>query len=63
LALGKTKYPYAHDFELQAVESLTFFDNADPDIQPSLLVPVEWDAVKEFFVEQARRLRREWFGF
>ncbi len=59
----RTKYPYARDFELQAVESLTFFENAESDIQPNLLIPIEWDAVKRFFVEQAKTLRQKWFGF
>lgn len=63
LKLGKAKYPYARDFEFQAIESLTFFENADPDIQPNMLVPVTWDAVKNFFVEQAKIQRHEWFGF
>jgi hypothetical protein len=63
LALGTTKYPTARDYELEAVESLTFFDNADRDVQPDLLVAVEWDRVKDFFIEQAKRLRQEWFGF
>lgn len=63
LDLGKTKYPYSRDFELEAVESLTFFENADRDIQPNLLVPVDWNLVKSFFVEQAKVLRAKWFGF
>jgi hypothetical protein len=60
---GKAKYPYSRDFEFEAIESLTFFENADPDIQPNMLVLVPWGAVKNFFVEQAKILRQEWFGF
>ncbi|HEX7594478.1 MAG TPA: nucleotidyl transferase AbiEii/AbiGii toxin family protein [Anaerolineae bacterium] len=63
LELGRAKYPFARDFELQAVESLTFFENADADFQPSLLIPVEWETVKTFFVEQAKLLRQKWYGF
>lgn len=63
LKLGKAKYPYSRDFEFEAIESLTFFENADPDIQPNMLVPVPWNTVKNFFVEQAKILRQEWFGF
>jgi hypothetical protein len=63
LALGEQKYPYMRDFQLHAVSGLTFFDNADQQEQPALLIPVEWEAVKEFFVAQARALRREWLGF
>ncbi len=63
LKLGEQKYPYMRDFQLRAICGLTFFDNADIDEQPDLLIPVAWEAVKEFFVAQARALRREWFGF
>lgn len=63
LALGRTKYLHARDFELEAVESLTFFDNANIDFHSALLASVEWETVKDFFVEQAKRLRQEWFGF
>ena len=63
LELGEQKYPYMRDFQLHAVSGLTFFDNADQQEQPELLIPVEWGAVKDYFVAQARALRREWFGF
>lgn len=63
LKLGRAKYPFARDFELEAVESLTFFENADTESQPDLLIPVEWEGVKEFFVDQAKALRQKWYGF
>lgn len=62
LALGRAKYPYARDFELMAVESLVFFENADRDLQPQLLLDLPWAAVRDFFTEQARQLGNQWFG-
>jgi hypothetical protein len=62
LQLGQTKYPYARDFELMAVESLVLFENADRDIQPTLLVEVAWAEVRQFFIEQAQALGQSWFG-
>ncbi len=59
---AKAKYPYARDFELMAVESMVLFDNAERDVQPELLVDVEWLEVKEYFISVARDLGREWFG-
>jgi predicted nucleotidyltransferase component of viral defense system len=61
LVLGRTKYPYARDFELMAVESLVLFDNADRDLQPQLLADVTWDQVKRFFVAEAQALGQDWF--
>lgn len=62
LALGRAKYPYARDFELMAVESLVFFENADRDLQPQLLLDLPWAAVRDFFIEQAQQLGNQWFG-
>ena len=58
LELGERKYPYARDFEVMAVQSLAFFENADRDVQPELLIPVPWDDVRGFFIDQARALSR-----
>ena len=62
LDMGREKYPYARDFEWLAVESLVYFDNAERDVQPVLLVDVSWDEVKAFFRAAARRLGELWLG-
>lgn len=61
LELGGTKYPYARDFELMAVESLVLFENADRDVQPTMLIDVTWEEVRHFFIDQARTLSEIWF--
>ncbi len=62
LALARTKYPYSRDFELMAVESLVFFENADRDLQPQLLIELPWPTVRAFYIEQAQALGGQWFG-
>ena len=62
LALGPTKYPYARDFQLMAIEGMIQFDNAEHDVSPEMLLDVSWDEVKSFFVAQARALGDRWFG-
>ncbi len=62
LARGKTKYPYARDFELMAVESMVLFENADRDPQPELLMDTPWEQVRQFFIAQAQSLGQAWFG-
>jgi hypothetical protein len=61
LKLGPTKYPYARDFELMAVESLVLFENADRERQPQLFTDLAWSQVRQFFMEQARQLGQSWF--
>jgi len=58
---GPAKYPYARDYEMMALTSLTDFDNADRDVAIETFDRVSWEAVKEFFVAEARRLGRIWF--
>jgi hypothetical protein len=41
------------------LKSLTYFDDAEPDPMPSMLVSLEWDQVKRFFEEEIRRLTKE----
>ena len=58
---GPVKYPYAHDYEMMALTSLTDFDNADRDVAVETFDRVPWETVKEFFVAEARGLGRLWF--
>ena len=58
---GPLKYPYARDYEMMALTSLTDFDNADRDVAVETFDRLSWEAVKDFFVAEARRLGRFWF--
>jgi hypothetical protein len=61
--LSEFKYPNFRDYPLMVSKYMVLFDNADRDFQPDLLISVEWDTVKNFFVEETKDLRRQWFGF
>jgi predicted nucleotidyltransferase component of viral defense system len=61
LKLGEKKYPLFRDFPLMVLESMTIFDNADRDVQPELFDHTPWDQVKQFFIDQARKLSNLWF--
>jgi len=60
LDLAPQKYPSVRDFEAQVVKRLVFFDNAENEIDPPLLLPVTWQAVKEYFILQAKQLGQDW---
>jgi predicted nucleotidyltransferase component of viral defense system len=62
LEKSTTKYPHFRDFPLMFLKYVVLFDNADRDVQPELLISVEWSAVKEFFVNQVRQLSQSRFG-
>ncbi len=54
------KYPSVRDFETQTVKRLIFFENADNESDPPLLQPVTWQAVKEYFILQAKEIGQGW---
>jgi predicted nucleotidyltransferase component of viral defense system len=60
LKLAPQKYPSTRDFETQTVKRLTYFENAEQDMDPTLLQPAAWEMVKEYFREQAKDIGRGW---
>jgi len=59
--MAKVKYPLVKDFEFMVYRGLTFFEIADQQADPDMLIDLKWDTVKSFFIDQAKRLAREWF--
>ncbi|MDP2965395.1 MAG: nucleotidyl transferase AbiEii/AbiGii toxin family protein [Pelolinea sp.] len=62
LDFAEKKYTGFRDFPLQVLEAITLFENADRDFQPDLIQEIAWEAVKQWFVEQAKELGKNWFG-
>jgi hypothetical protein len=62
LDLAPQKYPQARDFESQVVKRLVFFELADQEEAPSLLVNIPWEDVKTFFRQQAVILGKSWLS-
>jgi hypothetical protein len=56
LRLFDGKYAEANYSKLHVLKSLTFFDDAERDPLPQMLVPLEWDEVKRFFRAEVPRL-------
>lgn len=50
------KYAQAHYNRLHLLKSLTFFEDAEKDPMPRMLVPLDWDEVKQFFTQEVPRL-------
>ena len=58
--LAPRKYSNVRDFEVQTVKRLVYFENAEADVDPVLLQPVSWQAVKEYFIQQAKEISADW---
>ncbi len=61
LSLADALAWYRQKFRLTSIApvlvGLTYFDDAEPESMPQMLVNVEWARVKRFFVDSVRRLR------
>ncbi|MBV6451749.1 MAG: hypothetical protein MHPDNHAH_02496 [Anaerolineales bacterium] len=60
LDLAPQKYANVRDFEVQTVKRLAYFENAEAEPDPILLQPASWDAVKRFFMQQAKEIGSSW---
>jgi hypothetical protein len=60
LHLAPQKYPGVRDFETQVVKRLVYFERAEQDEPPDMLEPLEWEAVKAFFRQQAADIGSDW---
>jgi hypothetical protein len=58
--LAPRKYPSVRDFEAQVVKHLVYFERAEQESMPVLLKPVDWQAVKAFFLQQAEHFGKRW---
>lgn len=56
LRLFDQKYTQTHYSKLHILKSLTFFADAEKDPMPHMLVTLDWDTVKQFFLREAPRL-------
>lgn len=56
LALFGTKYAQANYSGVHILKSLSFFADAEKDPMPHMLVDLDWDTVKQFFLREAPRL-------
>ena len=60
LDLAPQKYPSVRDFEAQTVKRLIYFENAEQDADPIMLLPITWAAVKKYFIAQASMIGNSW---
>jgi len=56
LALRFGQYSATRYSRLQILKSFTFFSDAEKDPMPNMLLPIAWDEVKAFFVQEAPSL-------
>jgi len=55
------KYPYVRGFGMMVLEGMVDFDRADQQAPMETIPPIAWETIKEFFVQELRRIGRLWF--
>lgn len=61
LVQSPIKYPYVRGFGMMVLEGMVDFERADQDAPVETIPLVAWEAIKEFFVQELRRIGRMWF--
>ncbi len=56
LAWFKAKFARANYSSVHILKSLTYFDDAEKDPAPDMLVPLGWEEVKQFFTREVPQL-------
>jgi hypothetical protein len=56
LELFQQKFIRANYNLVHVLKSLTYFEDAEKDPMPEVLVPLAWEEVREFFAREAKRL-------
>lgn len=54
--LFRKKYARSRLNLMSVLKSLTYFEGAEADPMPEMLIPVGWDRIKQFFLKEAPRL-------
>ena len=49
-----TSYPISH-----LIRALVYFEDAEQDASPRMLVPYNWDQIKQFFQDEGPRLMQQ----
>lgn len=57
---ARQKYSATNYSELHFLRALTYFEDADMSIPPTMLVDWEWNEVKRYFESEVKRLSKKW---
>ena len=52
----KLKYKEVHFNIVHIIKSLSFFEDANNDPMPEILIDIDWDKVKEFFITESKKI-------
>jgi hypothetical protein len=60
IGAAREKYAVTNYSELHFLRALTYFEDADVSIPPTMLVDWNWDEIKRYFESEVKRLATAW---
>ena len=60
LLLSKKKFVEVPSFDIQAMRALVYFDDAESERTPEMIIKVSWNEVKDFLREEVKLLNEQW---
>ncbi len=60
LVLSKEKFKGVPSFDIQALQALPYFEDAELERMPKMIREVNWNEVKDFIRKQVRTLSKKW---
>lgn len=60
LVLSKEKFKEVPSFDIQALQALVYFEDAELERMPKMIREVNWNEVKDFIRKQVRTLSKKW---
>ncbi len=55
----RRKYRDVHFNLVHIIKSLSFFEDADSDPMPEMLIDIDWETVKKFFITESKKILRD----
>lgn len=60
--LAPEKYPDRSQFLAVAVRALSYFEDAEQEPMPRMLIPIEWQAVRDYCEDASKKMVRRLSG-
>lgn len=58
---AKIKFPYLRHFSINALTALVDFEIAEQQDEPEMLISMEWQDIKNYFRQEAKRIGKKFF--
>jgi hypothetical protein len=62
LKLSRKKFSHVREVAIQALQALVYFDDAESEPMPRMSLPIKWEIVKSFLIEEITKFSQKTLG-